>query len=267
MDLPKLRHKGRLDPVADKTMAVYSLAWKKFSEWLGDREPSWELAQTWLEEILENHKPATVAIYGNALRKILPALGIAKPSLDFELLLPAQARRIPHYLEENELLRVMKAATTPLEKVVLLVLIETGLRISEFLALDVADVDFEKRFVFAHREKVHMDGWIPISEVALAAIREYMKWGTVRRGTVMRGRMFPYEYLYIYDLIKRLGAKAGLQLNPHLFRHSFAALRRIKFNQPIEDLQQMLGHKNIQTTMIYANIKPQDLQDKYRSVI
>ncbi len=264
MELPKLRHKGRLDPLAAKSMAVYSLAWKKFSEWLGGREPSWELAQKWLEEILESHKPATVALYGNALRKILPAQGIPKPSEDFELLLPAQARKIPHYLEENELLRVIKVAATPLEKVVLLVLIETGLRISEFLALDVADVDFNKRFVFAHREKVHLDGWIPISEGALVAIREYMKWGNVK---VKSGRMFPYEYRDIYDLIKRVGAKAGVKLNPHLFRHSFAALRRIKFNQPIEDLQQFLGHKNIQTTMIYANIKPQDLQDKYRSVI
>ena len=227
-----------------------------FTRWLGNKEPSWELAQQWLEELMQKGKrPNTVIRHGNALRKVLPLLGV--PKGEHELLLPGQQRSLPEYLEPEELERVMAAVRTPLQKALIVVLVDTGLRISEFLALDVKDIDFKNHFLFAHREKTKIEGWIPISEKALEAIQEYLAWRKIKTG-----QLFPYDYSDIYDILQRLGKRARVKLHPHLLRHTSAALRRLLYDQPIADLKELLGHKNINTTMIYASIKPKGLQKK-----
>jgi len=261
MELPKLRRKGRLDPVSENTMKAYRQSWTLFSRWLDSRQPTWEFAQEWLQEILEGRSPTTVMMYGNALRRILPAMGVPKPSEDYELLLPGRVKRVPKYLDEEELRRVIAACSTPLELCLVLVLVDTGLRISELLALTTRDVDFENRFIFAHREKVQKESWIPISEGALAAIKEYMSWRESKRMS-----LFPFAYRDAYQILKAVGAKAGVALHPHLLRHTAAALRRIKHDQPIQDLQELLGHTSISTTQIYSAISPRDLQEKIKPV-
>ena len=70
----------------------------------------------------------------------------------------------------------------------------------------------------------------------------------------------------IAAILNKLGKKTGLHLHPHLFRKTVAtqALHR---GMPIEQIQKMLGHSNIETTLIYAQSIDEDLKTAHEKFI
>jgi site-specific recombinase XerD len=230
-----------------------------FEEFLNGRKPTPALAQEWLQELLtRGKKPTAVARHGHCLRRFFDYLGVRGA-----ILLPSGGRHgVPEYLEREEIEKLLKASKTPTEKVLVTMLCDTGLRISEFLALTKKDIDWEGGFVFAHREKTKNDSWIPVSQLSLKALKEYLEW---RHGK--DDKLFPYDYRQVWEWLRKLGerAKLGKRIHPHMFRHTAAALRRIE-GQEIEDLKDLLGHANINTTMIYASLKPRALKERIKPI-
>jgi integrase/recombinase XerD len=231
-----------------------------FNRFLNGRSPTKELAQEFIMSLMDKHRKATITRHGYALRRYLEWLG-----LDSHLLLPTPERQLPDYLTEEELERLLKTARTPLEKVIITVLVSTGLRIDELLRLTLEDIDWKEGFVFAHREKTGMHGWIPIEEKALSALREYIAWKKIKG---KKSKIFPYKYGDIWRWLKELGKLSGLgdRLHPHILRHTAAALRRLQ-GQSLEDLKELLGHKNIQTTTIYSALKSRELKERIKGVL
>ncbi len=257
--LKQLKRKGSLNPVSANTHKNYRNTLSLFSRFLGDRQPSLEMAQQFIVEKMEKSKKSTVVRHGYALRKYLEWLGE-----NSSLLLPTADRQLPDYLTEEELNKVLETVRTPLEKAIVMVLVDSGLRIDELLRLTPADIDWRDGFIFAHREKTGMHSWIPIGEKALAVLKEYITWKGIKRS---KERLFPYTYWDIWRWLKELGKLAGLdnRLHPHILRHTAAVLRRMQ-GQSLEDLKELLGHKNIGSTMIYASLKSKELKERIKSV-
>jgi len=257
--LKQLKRKGSLNPVSKNTYKSYKATLSVFSRYLEDRQPSAELAQQFIIKMMESLQKSTVVRHGYALRKYLEWLGE-----NTALLLPTPERQLPDYLTEEELARVLEVARTPLEKAVIMVLVDTGLRIDELCRLTLADIDWQKGFVFAHREKTGMHGWIPIGEKSMAILKEYITWKGIKGN---KEPLFPYKYWDIWRWLKDLGKLSGLdsRLHPHLLRHTAAVLRRMQ-GQSLEDLKELLGHRNINSTMIYASLKSKELKDRIKSV-
>lgn len=258
--LKQLKRKGSLNPVAKNTYKSYRSTLSLFSRFLGDRQPSTEIAQLFIIKVMKSNQKSTVVRHGYALRKYLEWLGE-----NGSLLLPTPERHLPDYLTEEELARVLEVARTPLEKAIIMVLVDTGLRIDELLRLMLADIDWQKGFVFAHREKTGMHGWIPIGDKSLAALKEYIVWKAIKGSKEM---LFPYKYGELWTWLKELSKLAGLgnRLHPHILRHT-AAVLRVMQGQRLEDLKELLGHKNINSTMIYASLKSKDLKERIKSVL
>ena len=99
----------------------------------------------------------------------------------------AESDSVPGYLEPEEIDQLLAACQTPMETALVTILCDTGLRISELLALIREDIDWENGFVFAHREKTKKEGWIPISRRSLDALKKYLAW---RRSKDKR--LFPF---------------------------------------------------------------------------
>jgi len=255
----QLKRKGSLNPVAKNTLKSYKATLSLFSRYLEDRQPSAELAQDFIIKMMESRQKSTVVRHGYALRKYLEWLGEKGV-----LLLPTPERQLPDYLTEQELARVLEVARTPLEKAIIMILVDTGLRIDELRRLTLADIDWQKGFVFAHREKTDMQGWIPIGEKSMAVLEEYITWKKIKGS---EEPLFPYKYWAIWQWLKELGKLSGLdsRLHPHILRHTAAVLRRMQ-GQSLEDLKELLGHRNINSTMIYASLKSPELKERIKPV-
>lgn len=246
-----LNRKGTLSQVSRNTKKAYRNSLEQFERFLGGRQPNQELAQEWIQQLLDKGRRATtVASHGNALRRYFS--GYLKQK-DVEILLPTpDTGGIPDYLELEEIYRLLKACRTPMETALVTILCDTGFRISELLVLTMDDIDWKDGWIFAHREKTGKEGWIPISRQSLDALEKYLSWRTTKDK-----KLFPFEYYDVWNWLRKLGKRAGFKnrLHAHLFRHTAAALRRVA-GQNIEDIADLLGHKKLDTTRRYEAIKP-----------
>ena len=259
--IDKLNRKGTLNPVSESTRKGYRNSLEQFQRFLGGRQPSQELAQQWLQELLDKgKKPAAVATHGFALRRYFTDY---LKHRDIVILLPtAESDTIPDYLEPEEIDRLLASCQTPLETALVTILCDTGLRISEFLALTINDIDWDNGFLFAHREKTKRAGWIPVSRRSLDVLEKYLTWRHSKDK-----RIFPFEYNDIWCRLRKLSRRTGMgnRVHCHLFRHTAAALRRIAGNE-ITDIADLLGHKSLASTRRYQNIKPVALKQRLKPI-
>jgi integrase/recombinase XerD len=164
--------------------------------------------------------------------------------------------------EVDELLERALRSSTPeglRDKAMLELLYATGMRVSELVALNLADISLAEatcRCVGkAGRERV-----LPLSETALTALEEYLDIG---RSQLARGAVEPTEALFLNHRGKRLTRQgfwlilkgyadaAGLHdLTPHMLRHSFAA-HMLSSGAELREVQERLGHASLSTTQIY----------------
>jgi integrase len=135
----------------------------------------------------------------------------------------------------------------------LLLLKETGARIGEILKLKWTDIDFERKNIRIAPEKGSLPRILPISDLAISMIK--------RLKPRQDGRIFsPRKNLLtaFYKQRKRLAHKLQnprlLQISFHTFRHWKGTMEYHK-TRDILHVQRLLGHKNIQNTLIYVNIE------------
>lgn len=148
-------------------------------------------------------------------------------------------------------------------------LYSTGIRIGELVRLNIDDIDFEerecivfgkgdkeRRVYFDAKTKIHLMGYIngrsdtnPALFVTLDA---------------------PYDRLQISGVeirLRRLGRELGInKVHPHKFRRTMAT-RAIDKGMPIEQVQKLLGHSQIDTTMHYAIVNQTNVKVAHRKFI
>lgn len=144
-----------------------------------------------------------------------------------------------------------------------------GLRVSELCNLRISRIFPEEGYVVisgkGSKERV-----VPISDVALAEIRDYLPWRNslyIRPGeedflfVSRRGKHL--TRVMIYYIIKKLAEAAGIkkEISPHTMRHSFAT-HLLEGGANLRAIQQMLGHENIATTEIYLHIDRTHLRNE-----
>ena len=132
-------------------------------------------------------------------------------------------------------------------------LYSSGIRVSELQQLDIDTIDFEnrefivlgkggreRRCIFSKEAKKYILKYIDTRTDDLDALfvsREGNRWATSS----------------IQQYVKKTGKRAGIKkdIHPHLFRHG-NAMMLLDNGLPLDEIQHMLGHKNISTTQIYA---------------
>jgi site-specific recombinase XerD len=149
-------------------------------------------------------------------------------------------------------------------------MLNTGLRLSEVIALNLDDIEMSERKgrVLVRRGKGNKERLVPLNTNAREALSEWLKvrpqtncpklWLSVESGDddgmTARG---------IQRILKRYGQEAELpHLTPHVLRHSFGKNLADK-GVGVEKIAQLLGHENLNTTQIY--IKP-DFKDLERAL-
>jgi integrase/recombinase XerD len=151
-------------------------------------------------------------------------------------------------LTSEEIDRLVAAVETPLERAMLVLLLDTGLRASELTRLRLEDIDLE-----ANEIRVKGKGgrvrFVAVNEVPRLALLNYVE-SQVR----CDGCLWPesWDRKKLYGLINALGRRAGVpRIHPHLLRHTFATkMRRAGIDVLV--LQRLLGHSDVRTTLRYT---------------
>lgn len=145
----------------------------------------------------------------------------------------------------------------------------TGMRVGEMVLLNRNDIDFNERecIVFGKGSKeriVYFDARTKIH------LQNYLESRNDNNPALFVSLKSPHERLKIGGIEARLrefGKKLGLnKVHPHKFRRTLATVA-IDKGMPIEQLQQLLGHRKIDTTLQYAMVKQSNVKIAHRKYI
>jgi integrase/recombinase XerC len=168
-----------------------------------------------------------------------------------------QTRRLLRQVEREENLRDIALVT---------LLLETGLRISETLALTPADLEINERSgaVTVRRGKGGQTRTVPLTAEARRALSDYLESVTVAETEPLWvGQRGPLtDSAGIYKLLKNLAFRAGLDpdlVTPHVMRHSFATHYLERNPGDLRGLAALLGHRSLDTVMIYTQPTTEEL--------
>lgn len=183
-------------------------------------------------------------------------------------------RKLPHILTSREVELFLEQpdptdAKGCRDKAMLELLYATGIRVSELIGLDLENLNLSAGFIrCASRGKERI---IPLYQAAVRALQNYLD--RVRPQMVehpdekalfvnMSGERMSRQGFW--KIIKHYQEKAGIQkdITPHTLRHSFAA-HLLENGADLHSIQEMLGHADISSTQIYAQLVSQKLKDVY----
>ena len=170
----------------------------------------------------------------------------------------------------DEALELMRDNCTELRDLAIIdMLASTGMRVGEMVLLNRNDIDFNERecIVFGKGSKervVYFDARTKIH------LQNYLKSRTDNNPALFVSLKAPHERLKIGGIETRLrefGKQLGLhKVHPHKFRRTLATMA-IDKGMPIEQLQQLLGHRKIDTTLQYAMVKQSNVKIAHRKYI
>ena len=154
-----------------------------------------------------------------------------------------------------------------------LVLVEmlysTGMRVGEIVNLNIEDINLEERSCIVQgrgnkQREVYFDARTKIHLI------QYLNYRKDESGAVFVSQNRPHQRLSISGIeliVRKLGIKAGIdKVHPHKFRRTLATMA-IDKGMPIEQVQKLLGHAKIETTMHYAMVNQNNVKISHRKYI
>lgn len=171
-------------------------------------------------------------------------------------------KTLPSVLSPEEVLRMIAAAPTPRDRMLLQTIYACGLRIEEVLHLRVSDIDSSRRVIVVRQGKGGKDRLVPLSPRLLAELRSYWLWYRPKTWLFPGQRADqPLSATGLQRLCQRLVAHLGFskRATPHTLRHSFAT-HMLEAGVDLRTLQAILGHNSLETTAIYLHVSTQRLQ-------
>jgi site-specific recombinase XerD len=219
---------------------------------------------------LSDLKPSSFNTRLAAARHLLGWLGHRWPE---HLVRARTGRKLPRTLTRRELSNVLEAARwneDPLCRVVVTLMLDTGLRVSELCDLDLDSVDIEDRSAMVRSGKGNKDRIVLFTDRTQQELMLWLEQRAVRTEDVggallvsQRGqRLLPRG---VQRMMEDLADAAGLprgRLTPHVLRHNFAT-GLLERGADLVSIQRLLGHASIATTRVYLEIGDQTLREVY----
>jgi integrase/recombinase XerD len=188
---------------------------------------------------------------------------------------PRRSKKLPQVLNYAEVKRLLSApaGNTPAarrDRALLEVMYACGLRASETIGLELADLDLRHGFLRA-RGKGSKERLVPLGRQAIAAIGAYLRDGRPQLvGERTEVKLFvnfrggPLTRQGLYKIVLRHAEAAGLgdRMSPHTLRHSFAT-HLLAGGCDLRSVQEMLGHADLSTTELYTHVSDRRRRELY----
>ena len=220
----------------------------------------------------KNLKPRSLARKLSALRSLFKFLfreGLIKKNPSTLLMTPKLDKKLPHFLSENDAIRLLEAPVGDSEaslrdRAILETLYSTGMRVSELVGLNKDSVDFISNIVKV-AGKGKKERLLPIGDTALNLIKKYIDTRPHKADAIFlnhHGRRLTDRS--IRNIVNKYILQASIQgkMSPHALRHSFAT-HLLNAGADLRAVQELLGHVNLSTTQIYTHMTTEKLKSIY----
>jgi len=179
---------------------------------------------------------------------------------------PKQAVHLPTVLSQEEVARLINAASTAYHRTLLMTLYATGVRRAELTHLKVSDVDSQRMVIHVQGGKGRKDRDVMLSHKLLEELREH--WRRLRRkpsvwlfpGNHGHCGDRPIDTKTVWHACQQAAQRAGLRkaVHPHTLRHCFAT-HLLEAGADLRTIQMLLGHRDLEETTIYLHVSKQRL--------
>jgi integrase/recombinase XerD len=217
--------------------------------------------QDYLDGLLERKAPGnTINVYLNALKFFYEQ--VLNKKLTLNLRFSKKRKTLPTFLTQEETSNFFKVIKNKKHKLMVTLMYSAGLRVSELVHLKVEDFNFENNYGWVREGKGKKDRLFIIAKKLKEEIIEHIDKNALKHDSWL----FPgfknkhYSVSSIQNIVKKTAKKASINRNihPHTLRHSFAT-HLIQNGYSVLELQPLLGHRNIETTLIYTHMASPNL--------
>lgn len=176
-------------------------------------------------------------------------------------------RRIKKPFTEVEIEKLRNGARNLRERAMIDLLLSTGMRIGELEGLNRRDIEGDQCIVYGKGEK---ERYVYLNAKAIVSLEAYLKTRTDDNEALFVSDIKPYNRLRISGFetrIRELGQELGIDnVHPHRFRRTAATLA-LNRGMPIDQVQKMLGHEQIATTLIYAQAAQENVKQSHKKYL
>lgn len=181
-----------------------------------------------------------------------------------------EPKRVRPALTQEQVEIIRDKLTTYREKALFEFFLSTGCRLGEAREVKISDVDFNAKtlLVIGKGDKQRR---VYFTERCKLALQNYLKSRTDNDEYLFVGERKPFKQLSsrgIERAVDKMKEKSGLDIKvfPHLFRHTMAT-GAVNSGMRIEVVQQILGHEQISTSLIYAKMNQSTIEYDYRRLV
>lgn len=189
-----------------------------------------------------------------------------------------EPRKLPKFIDDEVLINVLESIDTKTDLgnrnyLILELLFATGLRVSELCNLEIKDIDFSNKMIKVHG-KGNKDRIVVMYDSLIENLRFYI---TFTRSNLLskvdtdaKKLFINYKGGYLTTrgvrvILNSIIDKSNeyIHITPHMLRHSFATTL-LNNGCDLRMVQELLGHKNLQTTQIYTHVSQNTIMDEYK---
>ena len=173
---------------------------------------------------------------------------------------PRKETKLPTVASEEEVVRLLVASDNLKHQCVMGMLYSSGLRRGELVNLQLQDINIDRRQVFVRGGKGKKDRTTILSDRMVSALVKYLDLYKPQKWLFEGQNGQQYSGQSVGNMVRKAATKAGIKtkMSPHVLRHSFATHLMDK-GTDTRYIQELLGHKSLETTAIYAHVSTRDL--------
>ncbi|NQV38538.1 MAG: tyrosine-type recombinase/integrase [Candidatus Marinimicrobia bacterium] len=242
---------------SQQTIASYTSSLKLFADWLIHNSVE-SISNSVIEQYLYEKKKQyslstlkqTIAalkfLHTDVIHKDIP------DSLNIRL---RKEEKIPTVLSEEEISRILKTVSNLKHRTILMTIYSAGLRLGETLNLKLQDIDFDRKIINIKQGKGKKDRQTILSDHLVSEMKKYTD--MYQPGSfVFEGEANKkYSASSVQNIMRKAVKKSGIHKHAtvHTLRHSFAT-HLLENGTDIRFIQELLGHKKLETTQLYTHI-------------
>jgi site-specific recombinase XerD len=249
---------------APRTISVYVSAVARFARHFGRSPEQLDAENVRAYQLHLLSQKASWCRFNQAVSalRLLYSLTLKRPDVVVMIPYGKKPKPLPDVLGADEVARLFAAVSNPRDLMILRTAYAAGLRVSEVVRLQLADVDSQRMTLHVRGAKGRKDRFVPLSAVLLGLLRQYWREHRPKVWLFPGGR--PGGHLSaasVQRACKRAVRASGItkKASMHTLRHSYAT-HLLESGADLATLQKLLGHNQLSTTLRYTHIGQQHLQ-------